>query len=40
METQEFKPQFIRVQSIYGAEPLMCNVNVEKRINAMGGRAV
>lgn len=30
----------IKVQPMCGAEPLMCNVNVEKRIMAMGGRAV
>jgi hypothetical protein len=30
----------IPVQPIYGAEPFMCSVNVQKRIKAMGGRAV
>jgi len=40
MEPQECHPQFIRVQPICDAEPLMCNVNVEKWIQAMGGRAV
>ena len=32
--------QIIRVQAIFGAEPLMCNINVQKRIQAMGGGAV
>ena len=30
----------IRVQSICGAEPLMCSDNVDKRIRAMGGKPV
>lgn len=30
----------IRVQPIGGAKPLMCNINVQKRIRVMGGRAV
>lgn len=30
----------IPVQPISGAQPLMCRVNVEKRVRAMGGRAV
>lgn len=30
----------IRVQPMCGAEPLMCNLNVQKRIRAVGGQAV
>lgn len=40
MKSQKHHSQFIRVQPIFGAEPLMCSMNVEKRIRAMGGRAV
>lgn len=40
MKITEQCVQVIRVQPIFGAEPLMCSVNVEKRIRAMGGRAV
>ena len=36
----EHKQRIIRVQSICGAEPLMCSVNVEKRIRVMGGQPV
>lgn len=30
----------IRVQSMYGAEPLMCSTNVQKRIAALGGKEI
>jgi hypothetical protein len=30
----------VRVQPISGAEPLMCPVNVQKRIKAKGGKPV
>jgi hypothetical protein len=30
----------VRVQPIHGAEPMMCNHNVQKRIEALGGNAV
>jgi hypothetical protein len=30
----------IKVQSIFGAEPQMCDSNVAKRINALGGKKV
>ena len=39
MSNIQYVTQMIRVQPICDAEPLMCNVNVDTRIKAAGGRA-